>query len=99
MSILFDSQDQYLPNVPRLGVSSMRYASIVHDVVHSSQYFQIPMLFVSGINRQKEDCLSLARILTSTYQSIVDDRMKIKRTCNMVNLMEESALNHHIVLQ
>ena len=41
------------------------------------------MPFVSGINRQKEYCLSLARILTSRYQSIVDDRMKIKRTSNI----------------
>ena len=40
MSILFELQDQYQPKIPRLGVSSMRYASIVHDVVHSSQSFQ-----------------------------------------------------------
>ena len=40
MSILSESQDQYRPNIPRLGVSSMRYAGIVHDVVHSSQSFQ-----------------------------------------------------------
>ena len=56
------------------------------------------MLFVSGINKQKEYCLSLAWILTSRYQSIVDDRMKIKRTSNMVSMMEESALNHYIVM-
>ena len=40
MLILVESQDQYQPNVPRPGVSSMRYAGIVHDVVHSSQSFQ-----------------------------------------------------------
>ena len=40
MSILSESQDQYQPNIPRLGVSSMRYAGIVHDVVHSSQFVQ-----------------------------------------------------------
>ena len=40
---------------------------------------RILMLFVSGINRQEEYCLSLAWILTSIYQSIVDDRMKIKK--------------------
>ena len=40
MSILSESQDQYRPNTPRLGVSSMRYEGIVHDVVHSSQYVQ-----------------------------------------------------------
>ena len=61
--------------------------------------FRIVMLFVSGIKKQKEYCLSLARILTSRCQSIVDDRMKIKRTSFVVNMMEESALNHYIVLQ
>ena len=40
MSILFESQDQYQPNILRLGVSFMRYAGIVHDLVHSSQSFQ-----------------------------------------------------------
>ena len=40
MLILSELQDQYQPNIPRLGVSSMRYAGIVHDVVHSSQSFQ-----------------------------------------------------------
>ena len=40
MLILSESQDQYQPNTPRLDVSSMRYASIVQDVVHSSQSFK-----------------------------------------------------------
>ena len=41
---------------------------------------RILMPFVSGINRQEEYCLSLAWILlTSRYQSVVDDRMKIKK--------------------
>ena len=40
MSILFESQDQYQPNIPRLDVSSLRCASIVHDVAHSSQSLQ-----------------------------------------------------------
>ena len=40
--------------------------------------------FVSGIN--------------SRYQSIVDDRMKIERTSNVVNMLEESALNYHIFM-
>ena len=48
------------------------------------------MPFVSGINKQEECCLSLAWILTSKYQSIVDDRMKIKCTSNVVNMLEES---------
>ena len=56
------------------------------------------MLFVPGINGQKEYCLSLAEILTSKYQSIVDDRMKIKRTSNMVDMLEENARNNNIVL-
>ena len=43
---------------------------------------RILMPFVFGINRQKEYCLSLAWILTSRYQSVVDDRMKIERTSN-----------------
>ena len=34
------SQDQYQPRIRRLDVSSMRCASIVHDVVHSSQFVQ-----------------------------------------------------------
>ena len=40
MLILSELQDQYQPNIPRLDVSSMRYAGIVHDVVHLSQSFQ-----------------------------------------------------------
>ena len=59
---------------------------------------RILMPFVSGINRQKIYCLSFAWILTSRYQSIVDDRMKIKSTSNVVNMLEESTLNYHIVL-
>ena len=45
MSILSESQDQYRPNIPRLDVSSMHCAGIVHDVVHSSQSFQDPCDF------------------------------------------------------
>ena len=40
MLILYELQDQYQPKKPRLGVSSMRYAGIVHDVVHSNQSLQ-----------------------------------------------------------
>ena len=55
-------------------------ASIVHDVVYWGSIFcRILMPFVSGISRQEEYCLSLAWILTSRYQSIVYDRMKIKK--------------------
>ena len=56
------------------------------------------MAFVSGIHGHKEYSLSLARILTSKYQSVIDDRMKIRRTSFVINLLEESTLNYHIVL-
>ena len=60
--------------------------------------FRTFMIFVSRINGQEEYCLSSARILTSRYQSVVDNRVKIERTSNVVDMMEESALNYHIVL-
>ena len=53
---------------------------------------------VHRINRQEEYCLSLARILTSNYQSRADDRMKIKRTSDMVSVLEEVARKNNIVL-
>ena len=56
------------------------------------------MICVSWINGQEEYCLSSAQFLTSKYQSIVDDRMKIKRTSNTVNMMEYSIPNHYVVL-
>ena len=40
MLILSELQDQYQPNIPRLDVSSMHCAGIVHDVVHPTQSFQ-----------------------------------------------------------
>ena len=45
MSILSESQDRCRPNIPRLDVSSMRNAGIVHHVVHSSQSRQDPCDF------------------------------------------------------
>ena len=45
MLILYESQDQYQPNIPRLDVSSMHCAGIVRDVVHSSQIHQDPCDF------------------------------------------------------
>ena len=42
--------------------------------------------------------LSSAQILTSRYQSIVDNRLKIDCTSNAVDVMEYSTLNHYIVL-
>ena len=60
--------------------------------------FRIFMIFVSWINRQEEHCLSSAQILTSKYQSIVDNRVKIERTSNVVDVMECPTLNDNIVL-
>ena len=85
----------------RLDVSSMLYAGvIVHDVVHSSQSpcRILDDFCLIGSIRQEEYCLSVAQILTSKYLSRVDDRMKIERTSNMVNMLEEVARNNNIVL-
>ena len=46
------------------------------------------MIFLSWINWQEEYCLSSARILTSGYQSIVDNRVKIECTSKVVDVME-----------
>ena len=54
---------------------------------------------ISWINKQKEHCLSFAQILTSRYQSIADNRMKIECASNMINVREYSSSNQHIVLQ
>ena len=56
------------------------------------------MILVHGIHRQKEYCLSVVQILTSRYQSRIDDGMEIERTSDMKNVLEEVALNNHIVL-
>ena len=59
--------------------------------------FRIFVIFVPRINRQEEYCLSSAQILTSRYQSIVDNRMKIECTSYVVDEMEYSTPNHYIV--
>ena len=56
------------------------------------------MIFVSWINGQEEYCLSSAQILTSRYQSIVDNRMKIERASYVGDVMKYSTPNHYIVL-
>ena len=56
------------------------------------------MIFVSWINGQEEHSLSSAQILTSKYQPIVENRVKIERTSNVVDVMEYSMLNNYIVL-
>ena len=60
MLILSELQDQYQPKRLRLDVSSMRYASIVHDVVHSSQSFQDLCALYLWDQLAKKNCLSLA---------------------------------------
>ena len=59
---------------------------------------RILVTFVHRINRQKEYCLSFARTLTSRNESRTDDRMQIESTSDMINVLEEVALNNHIVL-
>ena len=60
--------------------------------------FRVFVTFISWINRQEEHRLSSAQILTSRYQSIVDNRMKIECASNVVNVREYSSSNQHIVL-
>ena len=77
----------------------MHCASIARDVVQRNQYVQgVSVTFISWINKQEEHRLSSAQILTSTYQSIVDNRMKIECASNMINVREYSSSNQHIVL-
>ena len=45
--------------------------------------FRVFVTFISWINRQEEHRLSSAQILTSRYQSIVDNRMKIECASNV----------------
>ena len=66
----------------------------VNDAVHSSAMTR----FIQGIHKQKEYCLSVAQILTSRYQSRIDDGMQIERTSDMINVPEEAARNNNIVL-
>ena len=42
------------------------------------------MVFVHGIHKQKEYCLSDAQILTSRYPSLIDDGMQIDCTSDMI---------------
>ena len=61
MSILSGSQDQYRPNIPRLGVSSDGIMQVLCMTWYIQvNLFRIFVLFVPGIKRQKEYCLSLA---------------------------------------
>ena len=60
--------------------------------------FKVSVTFISWINKQEEHRLSSAQIFTSKYQSIVDNRMKIECSSNMVNVREYSNSNQHVVL-
>ena len=61
--------------------------------------FRVFVTFISWINRQEEHCLSSAQILTSKYQSIVDNGIKIECASYVVNVREYSSSNQHVVLQ
>ena len=83
----------------RPDVSSILYAGIVHDVLHSSRSHQDPyMILVHRIHKQKEYCLSVVQILPSKYQSRIDDGMQIDCTSDMINALEEVARNNNFVL-
>ena len=60
--------------------------------------FRVFVTLISWINRQEEHRLSSAQILTSRYQSIVDNRMKIECASNVINVREYSRSNKHVVL-
>ena len=80
----------------------MPLSCTVH-VLRSTKYrevnkFRIFAIVFSWINGQEEYCLSSAQILTSRYQSIVDNRMKIECASYVVDVMGYSTPNHHIVL-
>ena len=56
------------------------------------------VVFFSWINRQEEHRLSSAQILTSRYQSIADNSIKIEIASHMVNVRKYSRSNQHVVL-
>ena len=60
--------------------SVLTFLSGFMHVLCMTQCFQVNririlMVFVRGIHKQKEHCLPVAQILTSTYQSRTDDGM------------------------
>ena len=59
---------------------------------------RIFVTLVSGTHREEAHCLSVVQILTSKYQSRLDDGMLIYCTSDMINVLEKVALNNHIVL-
>ena len=81
-------------DVPMISSSSCPFRAVLNEPQVVEQLVEVPTI----LSPAEEYCLSSAQILTSRYQSIDDDRMKIKRTSNVVNMLEESTLNYHIVL-
>ena len=69
----------------------MHYARMSLDVVQRSQknqdLYDFCLLYQWA---RSQYCLSSDLILTSRYQSIVDNRMKIERASNVVDVMEYS---------
>ena len=50
-------------------------------------------VFIHGIHKQKDYRLSVVQILTSKYQSPLDDGMQIDCTSDVQNVLEEVAFN------
>ena len=67
----------------------MHCARIARDVVQRNQYVQdlYDLLSLGSTSKKNTVCL-LPQILTSRYHSIVDNRMKIERAPNVVNVIE-----------
>ena len=60
---------------------------------------KILMIHVHEIHKQTEYCPSVVLILTSKYQSRIDDGMQIECTSDMIFVLEEVARNNNIVLK
>ena len=78
----------------------MLNACMVHDAVHSSRSYQERsswFLSMGSTSIKKSVCLYL-NILTSKYQSRIDDGMQIDCTSDMINVLDEVARNNVFVL-
>ena len=60
---------------------------------------RILVFLIYRIYKQKEYCLSFAQILTSWYQTWIDDGMSIDCTSDVMNVLEETVRNNDIVLK
>ena len=59
----------------RLDVSSMIYHVLCMTRYTEVHRIKILLILVHGIHKEKEHCLSVVQILTSKYQSRIDDGM------------------------